>query len=57
MDVPRTAEINDFERWNVNSLKDYLARHGISRTGKKSELVALAFACKYMNKPESDTYT
>ena len=57
MDVPGTAEIDDFERWNVHSLKDYLAKHGISQTGKKSELVALAFACEYMNKPESDTYT
>ena len=57
MDVPGTAEIDDFERWNVQSLKDYLARHGISRTGKKSELVVWGFSCKYMNKPESDTYT
>ena len=57
MDVPGTAEIDDFERWNVHSLKDYLARHGISQTGKKSELVALAFSCKYMNKPENDNYT
>ena len=35
MDVPENADIDFFERWNVTSLKDYLARHGISRTGKK----------------------
>ena len=42
MDVPENADIDFFERWNVTSLKDYLARHGISRTGKKRELAALA---------------
>ena len=57
MDVSGNDELEDFDRWNVRSLKDYLARHGISHVAKKSELVALAYSCKHMNKPEMDTYT
>ena len=40
----------------MTSLKDYLARHGISRTGKKRELAALAFSCHVMKKPETEVY-
>ena len=56
MDVPENVEIDDFGRWTVRSLKDYLARHGISHTGKKSELVALAFSVNAMKKPETEVY-
>ena len=47
MDVSGNDELEDFDRWNVCSLKDYLARHGISHVAKKSELVALAYSCKH----------
>ena len=57
MDLPENAEIEDFERWTVSSLKDYLARHGISCTAKKSELVALAYSCNVMKRPEAEVYT
>ena len=36
----------------MSSLKDYLARHGISSTGKKSKLVELAFSVNAMKRPE-----
>ena len=40
----------------MTSLKDYLARHGISHTGKKRELAALAFSRHVMKKPETEVY-
>ena len=40
----------------MTSLKDYLARPGISRTGKKRELTALAFSCHVMKKTETEVY-
>lgn len=56
MDVPADSTIEDFERWDVTHLKDYLAKRGISRKGNKAELVALAYSCHVMNKTETQTY-
>lgn len=57
MEVEKDSRIDVFERWSVRNLKDYLARHGISHVGNKTELVALAYSCKQMKKPESDKYS
>lgn len=57
MEVPADSTIEDFERWDVVHLKDYLAKRGISRKGNKAELVALAYSCHVMNKTETHTYT
>ena len=56
MEVPKDSELEDFERWDVPSLKTFLAKRGVSRKGKKKELVALAYSCNIMNKPVDDTY-
>lgn len=50
------STIEDFERWDVPHLKDYLAKHGISQKGKKAELAALAYSCHVMNKSVTETY-
>ena len=51
MEVPKDSELEDFERWDVASLKTFLAKRGVSQKGKKKELVALAYSCNVMNKP------
>ena len=38
------ADIEDFERWKVDSLKNYLKKRGIGVDGSKKTLVARAFA-------------
>ena len=57
MEVPADSTIDDFERWDVPHLKNYLAKRGISQKGKKAELVALAYSCHVMKKTLSDRYT
>ena len=57
MEVPEDSTIEDFERFDVVHLKDYLAKRGVSQKGKKAELVALAYSCNVMNRPLVDTYT
>ena len=57
MEPEGEISIDDFERWDVPHLKNYLAKRGISRKGKKTELVALAYACCVMKKPVINTYT
>ena len=57
MEAPADSTIDDFERWDVPHLKNYLAKRGISQKGKKAELVALAYSCHVMNKSVTDTYT
>ena len=57
MDPSADSTIEDFERWDILHLKDYLAKRGISKKGKKAELVALAYSCHQMNKPVTETYT
>ena len=56
MDPPVGSTLEDFERYDVASLKDYLARHGISQKDNKAELAALAYACHVMNKPTTNTF-
>lgn len=55
MDLSADSRLEDFERWDTPHLKDYLAKRGISQTGKKAELVALAYSCHQMNKPVTET--
>ena len=57
MEAAADSTIDDFERWDVPHLKNYLAKCGISQKGKKAELVALAYSCHVMNKSVTDTYT
>ena len=55
MDLSTDSTIEDFERLDIPHLKDYLRKHGISQTGKKAELVALAYSCHQMNKPVTES--
>ena len=57
MELPSDSSLCDFERWNVTHLKDYLAKRGLSRTGNKAELAALAYACHVMKKPITASLT
>ena len=54
MEVSEDSTLEDFQRWHVTHLRDYLAKRGLSRTGKKSELAALAYSCHVMKKPIVD---
>ena len=57
MEVPEDSRLEDFERFNVAHLKDYLAKRGVSQKGNKRELAALAYYSHVMKKPLVDTYT
>ena len=54
MDPTEDYSLEDFQKWHVTHLKEYLAKRGLSKNGKKSELAALAFSCHVMNKPIID---
>ncbi len=56
MEATTDFTLEDFLRWDLQHLKDYLAKRGISRTGRKAELAALAFSCSVMKKPLTDEY-
>ena len=54
MDPTEDYSLEDFQKWHVAHLKEYLAKRGLSKNGKKSELAALAYSCHVMNKPIID---
>lgn len=43
--------VDDFLRWKVEALKQFLADRGLKKTGRKAELAALAYGAVYMKKP------
>ena len=49
MDVKRT--LADFSRMKVDILKDFLRKRGLKATGRKDELVALAFSAEQLELP------
>lgn len=51
MEPREESTLEDFQRWHVHHLKDYLMKRGLSKSGKKSELAALAYSCHVMKKP------
>ena len=57
MEPKEDSTHKDFQRWQVSHLKDYLAKRGLSRRGKKSELAALAYSCHIMKKPTTSFLT
>lgn len=42
--------LEDFKRWKVTELKNFLKKRGIKSSGRKDELCALAFAARWENK-------
>ena len=57
MEPPEDSTLEDFQRWSLPHLKDYLAKCGISRKGKKAELAALAYSCHVMKTETTDTHS
>ena len=57
MEPPSDSTLADFERWDVPHLKNFLARHGVSRKGNKAELAALAYYSHIMKKPITESLT
>ncbi|KAK3108959.1 hypothetical protein FSP39_019796 [Pinctada imbricata] len=64
----QTLGLNDFGHWKVEALKRFLSCRGLSSSGNKEELIALAFAAHTMKIPpkqsalekqisNNDTYT
>ena len=53
MDVTETDKrsIEDFGRWRVDLLKEFLRKRGLKCKGKKAELVALAFSAEFLGLP------
>ena len=57
MEPKEDSTLEDFQRWQVSHLKDFLAKSGLSRSGKKAELAALAYSCHVMKKPLTNSLT
>ena len=43
--------LDDFSLWKIEALRSFLSCRGLSTTGNKQELVALAFAAIELNLP------
>ena len=56
MEAEADSHMDDFARWDIPHLRDYLAKRGVTQKGNKDELVALAYSCNIMNRPLVDTY-
>ena len=50
MEPTEYSTLEDFERWHVLHLTDFLTKRGLTETGKKLELAALAYTCHVMKK-------
>ena len=53
MEPNEDSTLEDFQGSHAVHLKEYLARRGLNRTSKKSELAALAYSCHVMRKPQT----
>ena len=38
----------DFNRWNVDNIREFLRERGLKTSGKKAELVALAYSANQL---------
>lgn len=47
-----SVEIDTFKRWSVPVLQKFLRQRNLKTTGRKEELVALAYSASIMNLPE-----
>ena len=54
MEAEADSHMDDFARWDIPHLRDYLAKRGVTQKGNKDELVALAYSCNIMNRPLVD---
>ena len=43
--------LDDFRRWKVPQLKEFLRNRGLNTTGTKNELAALAFGAEQLSAP------
>ncbi len=57
MEPDKEYSLEDFLRWDLHNLKSFLAKRGLSKSGTKSELAALAYSCFVMKKQPCDTFT
>ena len=48
---PAAGTLDDFRRWKVPELKEFLRIHGLKTTGTKDELTALAFGVEQLSVP------
>lgn len=46
-----SCSLEDFSHWKIEALRSFLSKKGLSITGNKQEIVALAFAAITLNMP------